>query len=79
MRYLETKISNLTNLRTSLITAVIVLSGGIMSLIYFDIPFKYKIVSLLLGIYFDLLFIDNIISINKTINKTLEELKNESK
>lgn len=60
---------NLINLRTNLITIILVLTSGIMGLIYTDISFLQKSFALIPGAYFDLLFIYNVIKINEILDK----------
>lgn len=74
-RYYKEKIKNLIAFRTNLFTCLVVLTGGVFGLFIIDIP-VYKIVPLaLLGIYFGILFLKNLLSINNKILEYLEELK----
>lgn len=60
---------NLISLRTNLITIILVLTSGIMGLIYSDMQLYQKFFPLILGVYFDLLFISNVLHINKILDK----------
>lgn len=73
--YYKEKIKNLIALRTNLFTVVIVLTGGVISLVFMDIPFMQILPLALIGIYYDFVFLKNIFSINNTIDSTLEELR----
>ena len=75
MEYLKETNKNLMGLRASLITVMIVLTGGIVGLILADIDFIKLIPLVILGLYFDFLFLCNIIEINRKINDNLGELK----
>ncbi len=69
MDNLEESNKNLISLRTNLITIILVLTSGIMGLIYSDIILLHKAIPLIFGIYFDVLFISNVIQINRILNK----------
>ncbi len=79
MEYIKEANKNLIHLRTSLITTVVILTGGIVGLLVSNINVILRIILLLSGFYFDFLFIMNIISINKEIQKNIGVLKNECK
>ncbi len=79
MEYIKESNKNLISLRTSLITTIVVLTGGIVGLYLADIDLVRKIVFILFGVYFDILFICNILDINKEISKNIGVLKNECK
>lgn len=80
MEYLKEENKNLINLRTSLITIIVVLTGGLAGMI---VTRNLDTASLLIlfvpGIYFDFVFLGNVLSINKKITKNIEELKNARK
>ena len=76
MEYLKEANKNLISLRASLITAIIVISGGISSLFFIEInPVKLCILTIF-GVYFDFLFISNITIINRKIDKNIGDIKN---
>ena len=79
MEHIKEANKNLISLRTSLITTVVILTGGIVGLLVSNINVILRIILLLSGFYFDFLFIMNIISINKEIQKNIGVLKNECK
>lgn len=79
MKYLEESNKNLISLRTSLITTVVVLTGGIVGLILTGNYSLGKLFWIVLGVYFDFLFICNIININKNIDNNIGVIKNEYK
>lgn len=80
MEYIREANKNLISLRNSLITVVVVLTGGIVGLILAEnMIFSMRIFFLISGIYFDFLFVCNIMDINKKIDKNLGALKNECK
>lgn len=68
MSNFETDINNLINLRTNLITIIIVLTGGLVGLMLSDIDFYRSIIFIVAGIYFDALFIRNVIDVHNNIN-----------
>jgi len=74
--YYVEKIRELTTLRTNLYTAIIILSGGIVSLVFADSNLILRIVLVALGVHFDIVFLGNLVTTHKDINATLEELKN---
>ncbi len=76
MKYLEESNKNLINLRTSLMPVVVVLSSGIVGLMLSDIEAIGKAVWVALGIYFDFLFIYNIVKINRIIENNIGVIKN---
>ncbi len=79
MEHIKEANKNLISLRTSLITTVVILTGGIVGVLVSSIDVIMRIILLASGIYFDFLFITNIISINKEIQKNIGALKNECK
>lgn len=79
MEYIKESNKNLISLRTSLITTVVVLTGGIVGLFLSKFEIVSKIIFILIGLYFDILFICNILDINQRINKNIGVLKNECK
>lgn len=62
MKYLEESNKNLISLRTSLIAVVALLTGGLVGLILSDVVTIAKIFFIILGVYFDLLFISDILA-----------------
>ena len=67
------------NLRTSLTPLVILLTGSLVGLILAGDYSFGRMIWIILGIYFDLLFIYNIIRINKIIDNNIGAIKNEYK
>ena len=76
MKYLEE--SN-KSLRTSLIAVVALLTGGLVGLILSDVVTIAKIFFIILGVYFDLLFISDILAANDELKRNIGAMKNESK
>lgn len=72
MSNFETDINNLINLRTNLITIIIVLTGGLVGLIFSEIKLITALFLAIPGIYFDALFIMNVINVNNLINKKIK-------
>ena len=64
----------LLNKRTSLINIMIILTGGILGLIVSDMNSLKIYILLLIGIYFDILFLCNILSIDNKLKQNLKEL-----
>lgn len=64
----------LLNKRTSLINIMIILTGGILGLIISDMNSLKVYILLLIGIYFDILFLCNILSIDDKLKQNLKEL-----
>lgn len=79
IKYLEEENKNLISLRTSLITIVALLTGGIVGIAITDINIIFKIFLLVFGIYFEILFINNITNMNKKIDNNIGVMKNECK
>ena len=79
MKYLEESNKNLISLRTSLIAVVTLLSGGLVGLSLADDLTLAKLFWIILGAYFDFLFIYNIIKINEIIDNNIKKKKNEYK
>lgn len=77
MKHLEEANKNLINLRTSLITVVAVLTGGLIGIVLTDTNILFKSFLIILGIYFDLLFINDILAANDEIKKNIGAIKNE--
>ena len=77
MKYLEESNKNLISLRTSLIAVVTLLSGGLVGLSLADNFSLAKLLWIILGAYFDFLFIYNIIKINEIIDNNIGVIKNE--
>lgn len=74
MEKLKEENKSLISLRTSLIAVLTVLNGGIAGLIVSDINIYKFVFLLIIGIYFDIVFISNLLTINKKINNNLKEL-----
>lgn len=79
MKYLEESNKNLISLRTSLIAVVALLTGGLVGVSLANMNLVYKSFLLIFGIYFEVLFIANIMRINEKINKNIGVIKNECK
>ena len=79
MKYLEESNKNLISLRTSLIAVVALLTGGLVGLILSDVVTIAKIFFIILGVYFDLLFISDIWAANDELKRNIGAMKNESK
>ena len=73
--YCKEKIKNLVALRNNLFTSVIVLTSGVVGLFFINQPFIKLVPFMLIGVYFDFVFLVNLLSINDKIDKVLEELK----
>lgn len=73
--YYKEKIKNLIALRSNLFTVTIVLTGGIFGLFFMDIHVAKLLFFLLLGGYFDILFLKNLFYINSYIEKCVEDMK----
>ena len=68
----------LISLRTSLIAVVALLTGGLVGLILSDVVTIAKIFFIILGVYFDLLFISDILAANDELKRNIGAMKNES-
>lgn len=79
MKYLEESNKNLISLRTGLIAVVALLTGGLVGLILSDVVTIAKIFFIILGVYFDLLFISDILAANDELKRNIGVMKNESK
>ncbi len=79
MKYLEESNKNLISLRTSLIAVVALLTGGIVGIVITDINTILKVFLLIFGIYFEILFISNIMNMNKEIIKNIGVMKDDIK
>ena len=79
MKYLEESNKNLISLRTSLISVVALLTSGLVGLILSDVVTIAKIFFIILGVYFDLLFISDILAANDELKRNIGAMKNESK
>lgn len=67
---LKLKVESLVALRTNLINILIVLIGGIISLLFLpDYSFKYSLI--ILGVFYVLVFLSNLLSINNKLDKLL--------
>ena len=73
--YYKEKLRTLVALRTNLFACIIVLTGGIFGLFYSSIELYKLLIFEILGGYFDLLFLSNLISVDNDISRCLEELK----
>lgn len=69
----------LISLRTSLIAVVALLTGGLVGLILSDVVTIAKIFFIILGVYFDLLFISDILAANDELKRNIGAMKNECK
>ncbi len=69
MEYIKESNKNLISLRSNLMTVMVVLTGGITGLILSNISLCKFIILFSIGIYFDILFLCNVIEINEKINK----------
>lgn len=74
--YCKEKLKSLVALRTNLFTCVIVLTGGVVGLFFTDNKLTLIVPFVIIGLYFDFIFLQNMVSIHKEIGNTLEELKN---
>ena len=77
MNDFEIDITNLIHLRTNLITIIIVLTGGLVGLALSKMNLLILLFLIVPGIYFDFLFIVNVININNLINKKMRRINNE--
>lgn len=69
---------NLMNLRTSLITVVIVITSGLAGIVLTKSFSSINILLLVIpGIYFDIIFLQNILSINNRIDNNIRRLQDE--
>ncbi|MBQ9244641.1 hypothetical protein IJ182_00065 [bacterium] len=65
---------NLMNLRTSLITVLIVLTSGLVGLLLGKIDSIRFYTLFTIGIYFDFLFLKNVLDINEKIKDNMRNL-----
>jgi len=73
--YLKESIKELIALRASLFNVVIVLTGGLLSLLLLDaVPWILRIFAVI-GVYFDITFLKNIVNITEDIRNKTKELK----
>lgn len=70
------KLKNLINLRTNLITILVILIGGVYGLHLLNLSSFAYWISLIIGVFYILYFMKSILSTNDTIYNVLEELKN---
>ena len=77
MKHLEEENKNLISLRTSLLTILTLLIGGMFWLATLDFPIIVKAIFIFGGIYIVFLFLNNVMSINSKINKNIGDIKNE--
>ena len=75
MKYLEEENKNLISLRSSLLTAVLVLTGGIFWLYTSDFSRFIKIICTIEGAYLDFLLVTDMISANEKIKKNIGVMK----
>ncbi len=73
--YYKEKVKSLTSLRSNLFTCVIVLTGGVIGLFFLDAPLPLRVIFIIIGMYFGIIFLLNLLSINDEIDRNLEELK----
>ena len=73
--YCIEKIKNLVALRNNLFTSVIVLTSGVVGLFFIDQPYAKLFTFIAIGAYFDFVFFMNLLSVNKDIDKYIEEIK----
>ena len=73
--YIE-KLKNLINLRTNLITILVILIGGVYGLHLLNLSRFAYWTSLIIGVFYILYFMKSILSTNDTIYNVLEQLKN---
>lgn len=71
------QISNLIALRSNLVTIILTLTAGIIGLTFTNVVFTIKAILCIIGIYFDILFIINVISINQKLFNLTKDDKNE--
>lgn len=73
--YYKERIKNLVALRNNLFTSVIVLTSGVVGLFFIDQPYIKLFPFIAIGAYFDFVFFMNLLSVNKDIDKYIEEIK----
>ena len=73
--YYKEKIKNLIALRNNLLTSVIVFTGGVAGLFFVNQPSAKLLPFILIGVYFDLVFLLNLLSVNADIDKFIERIK----
>lgn len=73
--YIE-KLKNLINLRTNLITILVVLIGGVYGLHLLNLSKSVYWISLIIGVFYIYFITKTTLNTNARINKMLEELKN---
>lgn len=73
--YIE-KLKNLINLRTNLITILVVLIGGVYGLHLLNLSKSVYLISLIIGVFYIYFIMKTTLNTNARINKMLEELKN---
>lgn len=79
MKYLEESNKNLISLRTSLIAVVALLTGGLVGVILTNDFSSGRLFWLIVGAYYDFIFISNIMKINKMIDNNIGVIKNDDK
>ena len=70
------KLKNLINLRTNLITILVVLIGGVYGLHLLNLSKSVYWISLIIGVFYIYFIMKTTLNTNARINKMLEELKN---
>ena len=73
--YIE-KLKNLINLRTNLITILVILIGGMYGLHLLNLSRFVYWISLIIGVFYIYFLMKTTLNTNDRINKILEELKN---
>ncbi|MDR1167289.1 MAG: hypothetical protein LBK53_00155 [Heliobacteriaceae bacterium] len=75
--YLDKKFENLFRLRDRLITLVTVVTGGWISLFFIpNIDSRIFWFFLIVGLHFDILFLKNMLGMDREINELLRGLEN---
>lgn len=72
--YIE-KLKNLINLRTNLITILVVLIGGVYGLHLLNLSKSVYWISLIIGVFYIYFIMKTTLNTNARINKILEEFK----
>ncbi len=74
MEQIKESNKNLISLRTNIITVMIVLTSGVIGLLFIDISLIKFIILSCLGIYIDIVFLHNVICINNQIDSNIRRL-----
>ena len=72
--YIE-KLKNLINLRTNLITILVILIGGVYGLHLLNLSKSVYWISLIIGVFYIYFIMKTTLNTNARINKILEEFK----